>query len=89
MGASHQCEKDSAGALLHTKNNRNPPDDLQASSALENPKPDDAGNCATEDDPIGLENEPTVFKLALVHTSLCLCTFLVGLVSFAHVVAQI
>lgn len=51
------------------------------SSALEKGFSDNAERDATEQSTTKSENELTGIRLLVVHASLCLCTFLVGLVS--------
>ena len=59
-------------------------DDTENHIQLESPQGHDSSNGTNEEPPemdIDPENEVKGIKLLLIHTGICLCTFLVGLVS--------
>ena len=62
----------------------NKQEDINSDSQLEPSREHDSSTGAEKDAPemdIDPENEVTGIKLLLIHTGICLCTFLIGLVS--------
>ena len=60
-------------------------DDTERDTQLELPRGNDSSNRTEEGPPemdIDPENEVKGIKLLLIHTGICLCTFLIGLVSY-------
>ena len=60
-------------------------DETKSDAQLEPPHANESSNSANKEPPemdIDPENEVKGIKLLLIHTGICLCTFLIGLVSY-------